>query len=208
MSNCINCGNVPCTCNVKKGGEMKNSKQKAKDKTGYDINSIQLDPKPKPLTQAEETIYLEGLTTGEKKGRKDGHVSGEKSGYEKGKKEGFADGQTKGYRRGEANGKQSGYKDGKEKGYIQGHYAGSIAVSHKYVAAIEVKLAAHDGYNNVGKWREEKLIPAWWIAVLMTLSDSLLKPKEGRHGDPKETTEITEPADIDEEKEEQTDEDQ
>lgn len=63
---------------------------------------------------------------------------------------------------------QIGYDDGYKSGFT---YSVSRTI-HSFVAAVEQKLAEHDGYRDPEKWRREATIPAWWIAVLMTQMES------------------------------------
>ena len=60
--------------------------------------------------------------------------------------------------------KHSPYDDG----YKSGFKDGTARTFHGFIATVEQKLAEHDGYKDLEKWRREATIPAWWIAVLMT----------------------------------------
>ncbi len=60
------------------------------------------------------------------------------------------------------------YQLGYDDGYGSGFKEGTLQTIKNFVATVEQKLAEHDGYNSVEKWRGEATVPAWWIAVLMT----------------------------------------
>jgi len=67
---------------------------------------------------------------------------------------------------------RSPYQIGYDDGYKNGLKDSTTRTIHSFVAAVEQKLAEHDGYADPEKWRREATIPAWWIAVLMTQMES------------------------------------
>ena len=135
---------------------------------------------PKATTPAKKEpkgkTYAQVLQEGYDKGKKDGLELGKKDGFELGRAEGYESGRKKGYQVGHKDGHRDGYRDGNRDGYEAGFYDGTITRGRAFVAAIEAKMAEHDGYKDPELWRREKTIPAWWIAVLMTLWDL---PKKG-----------------------------
>lgn len=126
-----------------------------------DLKKVEVKPKPK--------TYQDGLD----EGREQGRLSGYEKGNAEGAKNGYATGKEKGLKEGNAKGYRIGYEKGIADTYPQAYWDGGVFISHRYVAAIELKLAEADGYSDPVKWRKQAKIPAWWIAAIMTLSDPL-----------------------------------
>jgi len=116
----------------------------------------------KILREKLEAAKQGGYQEGEAAGRKKGYQEGCASGKESGKKEGAKQGREEGIR----------------EGYEDGLHDGALRVTHRFVATIEQKLAEHDGYSSVERWRLEKTIPAWWIAVLISLWEPMERRKD------------------------------
>jgi len=130
--------------------------------------------------QAELTkAKTQGYTTGYNIGRAEGYQAGDAEGYKQGSKDGMKAGAESATPAAFAQGRREGFKEGPKLTNQQSYARGVSETRIKFVETIERKLAEHDGFKDAIKWREERLIPAWWIAVLITLYEpSYIETKE------------------------------
>ena len=151
---------------------QKKGESSPNNKTNQKPTPEQIPPPFKAkMTPEQTTAFRVGKDEGLREGLVKGKEEGWGKGFEKGREEGVLVSRKAGYK--------DGYKQGEEKTYPIAYHNGKAEGRLEFVNVVEEKLAESAGYKDRDTWRKEAVIPAWWIAALITFWKGSTKVPEG-----------------------------